>query len=65
LKKKRELPLILEVMKKNTRQNYPWLGDKNLFLRELRTLDVRSIVYCENLCLILWFVQGIDEILTG
>jgi hypothetical protein len=30
LKKKRELPLILEVMQKNTRHNYPWLGKKNI-----------------------------------
>jgi len=30
LKKKRELPLILEVMQKFSRQNYPWLGNKNI-----------------------------------
>jgi hypothetical protein len=30
LKKKRELPLILEVMEKFSRQNYPWLGNKNI-----------------------------------
>lgn len=30
LKKKRELPLILEVMQKFSRQNYPELGNKNI-----------------------------------
>jgi len=30
LKKKRELPLILEVMQKFNQQNYPWLGNKNI-----------------------------------
>lgn len=30
LKKKRELPLILEVMQKFSLQNYPWLGNKNI-----------------------------------
>ncbi len=30
LKKKRELPLILEVMQKFSRQNYPLLGNKNI-----------------------------------
>ena len=30
LKKKRELPLILEVMQKYNRQKYTWLGNKNI-----------------------------------
>jgi hypothetical protein len=30
LKKKRNLPLILEVMPKYSRQKYPWLNDKNV-----------------------------------
>ena len=30
LKKKRELPLILEVMQKYNRQKYSWLGNKNI-----------------------------------
>ena len=30
LKKKRNLPLILEVMQKYSRQTYPWLNGKNV-----------------------------------
>jgi len=30
LKKKRNLPLILEVMKKYSRQKYPWLNNMNI-----------------------------------
>ncbi|TSA32480.1 MAG: IS4/IS5 family transposase [Porphyromonadaceae bacterium] len=33
LKKKRELPLILEVMQKYNQQNYSWLGNKNIIFK--------------------------------